>query len=385
MPSVAAIAEARQNRLLSINATATNRSLRLWSGMDYDQLDQSWDSIGAAITSQVVAAQGAAARGSDSYTAKVSSAYEFDQEASRLIPEALAGVDGKGRRIEGSLYGAVTTTKEAVGVGLGRAEAFHAGAAYLATIVKTLVADAGRAADMTAATGKGYTSYVRVVNPGACSRCAILAGVSDYKTAFKRHPACRCTSAPVTDGKVASGLHSDVSEYFDSLPEVEQDRIFTKAGAQAIRDGADPQAVVSARRGANGITTSRGVGRETRPNSGRRLAKETIGYRPDGSPIQVYTTSEGTTRRGQFAKQQKRLGVADQRRAGSRYSSTNRVRLMPEEIYNVARTPAEARVLLRDAGYLETPGLSPAARIEQALTDRKLADGLFRRAGYFLG
>lgn len=384
MASVAELAEARQNRLISINQTATNRVLRMWQGVDFDNLDTSWAQVGPLMAEQVTAGQLAAARGADSYTSKVSSVYGFEQEASSLVADAIAGVDGKGRSVEGSLYGAVTTTKTATGSGLGRVEAFHAGASYLAAIVKTMMADSGRAADMVAATGKGYTRYVRVVNPGACSRCAILSGVSDYKTAFKRHPACKCTSAPVTDDdktKTPPGTYDNVSDYFDSLSDVEQDRVFSKAGAQAIRDGADPTAIVSARRRATGISSARG----SKGVSGRRIQKTVIGRKPDGSPIEVYTTTEGTTRRGAFAKQQKRLGVADTRRAGSRYSSTVRVRLMPEEIYNVAKTPAEARVLLRDAGYLETPGLSPGERIEQALTDRKLADRLYARAGYSLG
>lgn len=388
MASVAELAEARQNRLISINQTTTNRVSRLWQGVDFDNLDTSWMTVGPQMAAQVTAGQLTAAKGSDSFTSKVSSVYGFEEEASALVAGAIAGVDGKGRPVDGALYGAVTTTKRATGSGLGRAEAFHAGAAYLASMVKTMMADSGRAADMVAATGKGYTRYVRVVNPGACSRCAILSGVSDYKTAFKRHPACKCSSAPVMDDgstKTPPGTFDSADEYFESLSEAEQDRVFTKAGAQAIRDGADVQSVVSARRGATGITTSRGVGRETRPNSGRRLQKTTVGHKPDGSPIEVYTTSEGTTRRGAFAKQQKRLNVADTRLAGSRYSSTTRVRLMPEEIYNVAKSPAEARVLLRDAGYLDTPGLSPAQRIEQALTDRKLADRLYGRAGYQLG
>lgn len=388
MASVAELAELRQNRLISINQTATNRVSRLWQGVDFDNLDASWAQVGPLMTAQVAAAQVTAARGSDPFTSKVSAVYDFEQEASALVAGALAGVDGRGRSVDGTLYGAVTTTKRATGSGLGRAEAFHAGASYLAVMVKTMLADTGRAADMVAATGKGYTRYVRVVNPGACSRCAILSGVADYKTAFDRHPACKCTSAPVLDNdqvKTPPGTYDNAGDYFDSLSDAEQDRIFTKAGAQAIRDGADPQAIVVARRGASGITTSRGVGRETRPNSGRRLTKTTVGHKPDGSPIEVYTTSEGTTRRGAFAKAQKRLSVSDTRLAGSRYSSTTRIRVMPEEIYSVARTPAEARILLRDAGYLETPGLSITQRAEQAITDRKFADRLFARSGYSLG
>lgn len=384
--SVADLAEKRQNRLISINDTATNRSLRLWQQMDFDALDASWQTIGPSIIAQVTAAQVASAQGADRYTSGVSTEYDFDQEPSRIAPQAFGGVDGLGRPVEGLLYGAVTATKEAVGAGLGP-RAFEAGAAYLASMVKTVVADMARSADMVSATGKGYTQYVRVINPGACSRCAILAGVADYKTAFKRHPACKCTSAPVVNDKAAvpPGMVGSVDDYFESLTAAEQERVFTKAGAQAIRDGADPMQIVSARRGATGITTSRGIGRQTRPNSGRRMQKTTIGYNADGSPVQVYTTSEGTTRRGRFGRAQQTLSVTDQRLPGARYSSTARIRLMPEEINNVARTPAEARVLLRDAGYIQLPYGSLAERTAMAATDRALADRLYARVGYQLG
>ena len=57
------------------------------------------------------------------------------------------------------------------------------------------------------------------------------------------------------------------------MDEAEQDRVFGKAGAQAIRDGADIARVVNARRGmytAGGLrltreaTTRRGIGRPVR-------------------------------------------------------------------------------------------------------------------------
>lgn len=388
MASIAEIAELRQNRLISINRTATNRSLLAWQRMDFDNLDLSWLLVGPSIVQQVSAAQLVSAKGSDSFTAKASTEYDFDADAARIVPEAFVGVDGSGRDLEGLLHGAVTTTKQGVAAGLGP-RALEAGAAYLASMIKTAIADIGRASDMVSATGKGYTHYVRVVNPGACSRCAILAGISDYKTAFKRHPACKCTSAPVMgDGteKLPKGVYSSTDDYFDSLSQAEQDRVFTKAGAQAIRDGADPLRVVSSRRGATGITTSNGIGRETRPGSGRRIQKTTIGYRSDGSPIDVYTTSEATTRRGGYARAQEGLGVRTAGPSGGdRYGRTTRTRVMPETVYSVARTPAEARILLRDAGYSTTPGLSAVQQAQQAATDRDLADRLYRRAGFSLG
>jgi hypothetical protein len=301
---------------------------------------------------------------------------------------AIAGVDGAGREVGGLLYGAVTTTKTATGSGMSLPDAFRSGAAYLASMMKTAVSDAARRSDNVAATGKGYTRYVRVVGGGACSRCAMLAGISSYQVAFPRHPACQCTAAPIPGdrdtAKVPKGLHDNFDSYFESLSTGEQDRVFTKAGAEAIRMGADPIQVVNARRGASGITTSRGIGRETRPNSGRRMQKTIIGYRSDGSPVEVYTTVEGATVRGGFAKAQKQFGVPTERLNGSRYSSTMRTRLMPESIMSIARTPAEARVLLRDAGYLTTPGLSPVQAAQQAATDRAMADRLFARAGFTL-
>jgi hypothetical protein len=66
-------------------------------------------------------------------------------------------------------------------------------------------------------------------------------------------------------------LRFDPNAYFRSLSTQDQDRIFTNAGAQALRDGADMGRVVNARRGMsdNGLTTSEarrglGLGRSAR-------------------------------------------------------------------------------------------------------------------------
>lgn len=122
---------------------------------------------------------------------------------------------------------------------------------------------------------------------------------------------CDCRHIPSTRGE-ARDVGFDPRAYFDSLTEAEQDRIFTRAGAQAIRDGADINQVVNARRG---MSTAAG------PAGRRRLA-------PD--PSGRFTTSESTTRFGRA-------------RPG---------RLMPEEIYRQARSRAEAVALLRRNGYL---------------------------------
>jgi len=385
MVSPADLADARQRRLIEINTLATTRALRAWNQVDYDDLNGSWAVLAPQIVQQATGAQVASARGSDSYTSQFAKQYDFDATSSRLVPEAFAGVDGAGRDVEGILFGAVTTTKEAVGAGLGRAQSLEAGANYLATIMKTVIADMGRSADITSATGRSYTHYVRVVSPGACSRCAMLAGISSYGTAFKRHPACKCTTAPVVDGeaKAPAGFHSSPDEYFDSLSDAEQDRVFTRAGAQSIRDGADIHKVVSARRGANGIGYSSSIGGGVKPGDPRgHFVKTTIGYRPNGSPVQVYTTTEGTTVRGEFGRRQSQASL--QRLQGSRYRSTSRVRLMPESINEIAGDDLALRqAFLRDAGYMTGSGHTGAEILAQQRADRILVDRATRKFNNF--
>src|SRR5699024_3123647 len=83
------------------------------------------------------------------------------------------------------------------------------------------------------------TGYVRMINPPSCDRCAILAGKRYlWNEGFLRHPNCDCIHIPASEN-VAGDFRTDPYEYFKSLSESEQDRIFGKANAEAIRDGAD--------------------------------------------------------------------------------------------------------------------------------------------------
>jgi hypothetical protein len=118
-----------------------------------------------------------------------------------------------------------------------------------------------------------------------------------------------------------------------TLSALEQDRIFTKAGAEAIRAGADPVTVVTARRGAVGIDYSRTS--TTALHSGRRLERVQIGVDKAGQPILGYVTGEGTTRFGARSRSSSR----DRRpRVGTRYAP-KRVRLMPETIIGLTDDP----------------------------------------------
>lgn len=183
--------------------------------------------------------------------------------------------------------------------------------AQLAMLVASAVQDAGRnGASLQMAVTPSVDGYVRMLNPPSCSRCVVLAGkFFKWNQGFERHPQCDCRHVPVSEN-VAGDLTTNPHAYFDSLTTAEQDRIFTKAGAQAIRDGADINQVVNARRG---MEKAQLFGRE------------------------MFHTFEGVTRRGVARKAM---------------GSGRPVRLMPESIYALATDRADALRLLKLYGYI---------------------------------
>jgi hypothetical protein len=307
------LAQAHQAKIIRRTNAATNTAVELWQQVNIHDLDGSWLNVGPQITAAASAAQLGNARDSQTYLNQVARVAGADS-ADPIIPASFAGIDGSGRTVAGLLHGAVTTTKQAIGSGMGLTESMLSGASYLAAMMKTALHDIGRSSDLTAMTGKSYTHYVRVVSGGACSRCAILAGMASAARAFPRHPGCQCTAAPVTDKD--SGIYTSPEEYFESLSKAEQDRVFTQAGADAIRAGANPIRVVDSRRGMNRGPLS----------AGSRLVQVRIGVHPDGTPVLGYVTGYGA-----------------------------RARLMPETIMTLSEDPLTRRALLRDAGYMDYP------------------------------
>ena len=196
-------------------------------------------------------------------------------------------------------------------------------------VIVTQVADAGRMGEtLGMATRPKPLEYVRMVQPGACSRCVVLAGRRyRMRDAFERHPGCNCVHIPVLEA--ADDYRLDPKAYFDQLSASEQDRTFTKAGAEAIRLGADPSQVVNARAGmSTAQVAKRGAG-DRWTASGRLTRTRAFGQ-------DVFTTTEGMTKHG----------VAYKARGGKK------VRLMPESIIELADTPAERIRLLKAHGYI---------------------------------
>lgn len=309
-----------RQQLLAIRTTAV--AADVWSSIDSSSIASTWAVRVPGLVNTVSAMQRLAAGLSDGYVDDALAAAGTEVEASaRIVPAAFAGVASDGRSLDSLLVQPAITSLRGIAAGLDVDAAMESGLAALTRIMATQVADAGRVADGVGVMTRPGVGYVRMLVPPSCSRCAVLAGRT-YRAsqAFQRHPRCDCRHIPVAEAAI-DDLTVDSSRYFDSLSKEQQDRIFTTDGAQAVRDGADLNQVVNARRG----MASAG------------------------------TTTEGTTRRG-FAG--KRLG-AKGKQSGSRFGNETKARarstprLMPEQIYRLADGRRDVALrLLRENGFI---------------------------------
>lgn len=129
--------------------------------------------------------------------------------------------------------------------------------------------------------------WIRLLTPPSCARCALLAGKwYGWNDGFERHDNCDCRHVPAVEADAGTML-TDPFAYFLSLPPEEQERIFGKANAQAIREGADIVGIVNAamRRGA--VYTVNGT-RYTREGATRRKKAP-----PRKTPVQIYRDANG--------------------------------------------------------------------------------------------
>ena len=244
-------------------ATAT----RHWHRLGPNWIADAWADRIPTVTAAITAAQRTAAA-----SALVSGALALGQqdqwaEPDGIVdPDAFAGLAADGRNLDTLLRGPAITTRTLIAVGVEPAEALAAGGRQLSMMVLTEIADAGRGAAGVQIAARPRVGYVRMLNPPSCSRCVVLAGrFYRWNQGFLRHPRCDCKHVPtmVTDQAeaFAEGLIDDPYEAFKRMSEAEQNRVFTNAGAQAIRDGADMYQVVNARRGMKyrGAFTSEGT------------------------------------------------------------------------------------------------------------------------------
>jgi hypothetical protein len=261
----------RQQRITTAALAAANR---YWRRGDL-----------TGLTALVAAAQQAAAQDAATSVPLMLAEQGIPVDPLHVIVSALSGVASDGRGLASLLDQAVNLRD-------------------MRLMVATQVQDAARvSAGVAIAARPRVTGYIRMLNPPSCSRCVLLAGKwFKWNTGFERHPKCDCRHVPAAEDQ-AEDLRTHPDRYFGSLTADEQDAAFGKAGAQAIRDGADIGQVVNARAG---------------------MSTASIG----GRPVRITT-------------------VGTKRRRGPR------LRLMPEQIYAIAGDDrTEARRLLAGNGYI---------------------------------
>lgn len=278
---------------------------------------ESWRDEIQRIGNRLLLLQVLAATYSDAYLNDVLEAQGAPVDAEgRVNPQGFADLtDGGGSWLQALVY-APNSVRPQRGTDWTRF-AFVAN-----SIVKTGLRDTARAAVQSGMqTRPAVNGYVRMLQGTSCARCAILAG-RRYRSAvpFDRHKRCDCIHVPDTED-TSGDWTTDPDTYFRSLSTPDQDRLFTKAGAEAIRLGANMNQVVNARQGIQTVTA---YGR------------------------QVAATTEGTTTRGVFGGYEvmpdgsfrKRTDAELERRVGSRGTRRHRYakapRLLPDEIFRLA-------------------------------------------------
>lgn len=289
-----------------------NRKLR----QIFTRVDQSFAVVAQEISATAKTSQRRIAEGGQAYTGKLLGPVAAN--VGTVTPAPLVGVTGFGVQIEEVFAGSrLMTTNESLRTGM----------MWGLQVAKMALADTARQSIFLGMGTRHSEGYVRALVGKTCSRCAVLAGKHYHsREPFLRHPNCDCIHVPYRSDQDASPA-VNANEYFESLGEAEQDAAFTKAGAEAIRGGADINQVVNARRGMSTVADS--LGRN-------RLATQRV-FGQD-----LFLTSEGMTKRG-FAKNRLRTYPG----------GAKAPRLMPESISKIAAGDQQKYLmLLHRNGYI---------------------------------
>ncbi|HYJ33851.1 MAG TPA: hypothetical protein VE326_11580 [Candidatus Binatia bacterium] len=319
LPAELAALAAQRRYVTQVTATNTWRLVDgLWRRVNRNDPAGSWDrTVAPTIGKLMRAAQYAAASGAQQYVTAALDVQGVDPDSDGTVsPTAFVGTASDGNDLDGLLRVPAVGAQNAIDQGAAADVALAEAGTRLKRIVDTQISDAARVPVGVAINAARHAEgYIRMLTPPSCARCVILAG-KWYKSnaGFKRHPNCDCIHVPASEDY---GRHytTDPHAYFDSLIEDEQNRVFTKAGATAIREhGADIFQVVNARRQMRWVQMA-----------GRQLR----------------ATQIGVTKRSLAGQ---RLGAGKKRKV---------IRLTPESIYQIAGdNRTELLRLLRLHGYI---------------------------------
>lgn len=333
--------EAHQAERAAQAATTVAAVRAVWGGVDPEDLEGSWLARAVLAAELIRAGQLAAASTADPWLRQT-----VGEGEGAVDPEAAVAATGD---LGVPLLYPLLIALNRIRRGFSTTLSILSGAAFLEMVTRTLIADAGRIADMAGMIARPrVVSYVRVVHLPACARCVILAG-REYTLSegFERHPRCDCTVAPRRPDDTWELLSPQ--QLFEQMTPAQQRKAFGASGVDAIAEGADIAQVVNARLGMQTVTA---YGREVR------------------------ATKEGVTRRGLAGA---RLITGDPTaRTAPRTGGRTKV---VSEFTRRTRTGREQLVRLRGA---KAPRLMPEEIYRQADGDRDHAIRLLKRNGYIV-
>lgn len=282
---------AHYKQMQRLQALVVVAAADLWSEASLSDLSGSWAAQVPLLAPVLSGVQVKAATAGAAYGAATLAEQGLYEAPKHFVDSsAFGGFASDGRSLAGLLFAPIPHVKTLIAGGMDPGQALVQGGKFLTTLTRTQVADAGRGAAGVDIAARPRMGFTRMLNPPSCSRCSILAGkFYRWNTGFNRHPRCDCVHIP-TQENVAGSVTTDPYEYFKSMSAEDQDKAYTKAGAQAIRDGGDIFQVVNSRRGMKpgGLMTTEGVTKRGNFRSvagdstrGRRMTPEAI-YKLNG-------------------------------------------------------------------------------------------------------
>lgn len=350
MTVLESLAEEHRKATTAAQTSGFRRNVATWNQVDFNNVVDSWQQQLPRVTRVAEDVQEFSVIDAAAFMTVASAVQGRDIDDQINVDSYVGAMPYTGADLDAAFAGPAYRTLEAVRQNKPPNVAMYAGVAELARLTHAVTFDTAEEASLTVALSQHLT-YQRIPQVGCCVRCSMLTGQYFTSKVFKRHPHCRCVHVPVLDPADAPKRSNDPYELFNALSEEEQNKIWTKAGAQAIRDGADIYQV------GNSLT---------RPLPHRRSRR---------------FTSEGAGKHGWYRNN------APAGKAGKR-------RLTVHEIYRRADGDTHtAKRLMREYGYLLGPqdpnGLNAGLHMtnagkkwlkQKALNEWKAAHGVWDRS-----
>lgn len=313
------VALAHRAEATKLTGAAYRRAMRDWKRVDPNRIVVTWQEALPGVAAAFALAQRHAAIDAQAATLAELDGQDLDYDGPLIDPGAFSGtMQETGAAVDAALAGVAFHTLDRISDGVDPVRSMRAGGIELGRLANVAVMDAARGMSSAFAATRPAVSlgYRRLAQPGCCVRCSLLVGrFYRWNAGFDRHTNCRCVHVATTESSDEELLDNPY-ELFEALSPSEQDRIWTKAGAQALRDGADIYQV------------------------GNTIQKR----RSDGMRRSGSRRFESTTRRGYF-------------RRGTEAGQAGRRRLSVSEIYRRAGGSREAaQELMRQHGYITGVG-----------------------------